>query len=77
MKKNLQIVGRLEARLPFASILLPKEFIKKYPHTLAALYVNSKKMTTQFDFHTTLLNIAAVSDILNSARSIDKSYHFY
>ncbi|KHN72523.1 hypothetical protein Tcan_14731 [Toxocara canis] len=52
------IIGRLEARLPFASILLPKEFVMKYPHTLIALRENSEKMTTQFDFYTTLTNIA-------------------
>ncbi|VDM49346.1 unnamed protein product [Toxocara canis] len=52
------VVGRLEARLPFASILLPKEFVKKFPHTFEALRKNSEKMTTPFDFYATLINIA-------------------
>uniref|UniRef100_A0A0N5ACA7 Sulfatase N-terminal domain-containing protein n=1 Tax=Syphacia muris TaxID=451379 RepID=A0A0N5ACA7_9BILA len=55
------IIGRLESRLPYFSIYLPENFRKKYPSIVANIQLNSKKLTTPFDIHQTLIDIANVS----------------
>uniref|UniRef100_A0A914VLG4 Uncharacterized protein n=1 Tax=Plectus sambesii TaxID=2011161 RepID=A0A914VLG4_9BILA len=52
------MIGRIEARMPFFSIRLPPWLAAKYPNLPARLKENSNKLTTQFDFHETLNDIA-------------------
>uniref|UniRef100_A0A914BZ34 Uncharacterized protein n=1 Tax=Acrobeloides nanus TaxID=290746 RepID=A0A914BZ34_9BILA len=55
------VTGRLESRLPFLSVHLPKQLQEKYPHLLKHLQENSNFMTTQFDLHAMLEHIAGGS----------------
>ncbi|KAE9555607.1 hypothetical protein FO519_001185 [Halicephalobus sp. NKZ332] len=52
------MVGRLEARLPFLSIKIPDNLKKEHPWIVGNLKRNSNFMTTQYDLHKTLLQIA-------------------
>ena len=54
-RKTIQ--GKLEERLPFMSITLPKWFIEKYPDLHGNLVHNSKVLTTPFDVYATLRHI--------------------
>jgi hypothetical protein len=45
--------GKLEERLPFISIRMPKHFQDKYPHLMYNLRLNSHRLTTPFDLHET------------------------
>ena len=55
LRKTIQ--GKLEERLPFMSITLPKWFIDKYPDLHSNLVHNSKVLTTPFDVYATLRHI--------------------
>ena len=45
--------GKLEERLPFMSIRMPKLFQYKYPYSMYNLRLNSRRLTTPFDIHET------------------------
>ena len=55
LRKTIQ--GKLEERLPFMSITLPKWFIDNYPDLYSNLVHNSKLLTTPFDVYATLRHI--------------------
>ncbi|XP_021356975.1 uncharacterized protein LOC110452651 [Mizuhopecten yessoensis] len=50
-------VGKLEERLPFMYVILPKWFLEKYPNITKNLKINSNRLTTPFDIYETLRNI--------------------
>ncbi|XP_048484225.1 uncharacterized protein LOC119694476 [Plutella xylostella] len=57
--------GRLEERLPMAYWLLPPSFRARYPRAARALRDNARRLTTPFDVHATLADLAdaaALSD---------------
>ena len=51
------ITGKLEERLPFLSITLPKKFTTAYPKIKRAMQHNTKVLTSFFDIHATLKHI--------------------
>ncbi|XP_068235936.1 uncharacterized protein [Palaemon carinicauda] len=53
--------GMLEERLPFVMIKFPEWFEQEYPEAFQNLHVNTKRLTSNFDVHITLI------DILNQA----------
>ena len=55
LRKTIQ--GKLEERLPFISITLPKWFKEKYPDLYSNLVHNSKLLTTPFDVYATFRHI--------------------
>ena len=50
-------VGKLEERLTFMFLIFPDWFLKRYPNIHGNLQVNSRRLTTPFDIHRTLLNL--------------------
>lgn len=54
-------VGRLEERLPFMSISIPKWLRHEKPDWLQSLKMNSKRLTTPFDIHATLFDLLNLS----------------
>uniref|UniRef100_A0AC34QR95 Uncharacterized protein n=1 Tax=Panagrolaimus sp. JU765 TaxID=591449 RepID=A0AC34QR95_9BILA len=61
------VIGRLEARLPFLTIRIPKELREKHSWIVENLKLNSKTMTTQYDLHQTLLHVLDKFDKENDA----------
>ncbi|CAF1322881.1 unnamed protein product [Rotaria sp. Silwood1] len=51
LRKTYQ--GKLEERLPFLSIRMPKKFQDNYPNLMYNLRLNSHRLTTPFDLHET------------------------
>ncbi|CAF1058404.1 unnamed protein product [Adineta steineri] len=51
LRKTYQ--GKLEERLPFVSIRMPKKFQEQYPSLMTNLRLNSHRLTTPFDLHET------------------------
>ncbi|CAF3375943.1 unnamed protein product [Rotaria socialis] len=49
--------GKLEERLPFVSMRMPKQFQEKYPHLMHNLRLNSHRLTTPFDLHETFQHL--------------------
>lgn len=47
-------VGKLEERLPFMYLILPKKLLKDYSHFAAAVKVNANRLSTPFDIYETL-----------------------
>jgi hypothetical protein len=45
--------GKLEERLPFLSIRMPKLFQEQYPQIMSNLLINSHRLTTPYDLHET------------------------
>jgi hypothetical protein len=45
--------GKLEERLPFVSIRMPKKFQEQYPQMMLNLRLNSHRLTTPYDLHET------------------------
>ncbi|XP_014661548.1 PREDICTED: uncharacterized protein LOC106804739 isoform X3 [Priapulus caudatus] len=50
-------VGKLEERLPFCFVALPERLRRKYPRVVHNLQTNTRRLTTPFDIHETLLNL--------------------
>ncbi|XP_059055018.1 uncharacterized protein LOC131849048 [Achroia grisella] len=57
--------GRLEERLPFAFILLPRSFREIYTEAYKNLKLNAKRLTTPFDIHATLLDLINIDNLRN------------
>lgn len=51
------VIGRIEERMPFCAISLPRWMKSKYPLMYSNLKTNSKMLTTPFDLHATLTDI--------------------
>lgn len=64
LRKTIQ--GKLEERLPFLSITLPKWFPSKYPDLHANLVYNSRVLTSPFDVYATLRHILSYPSYPNS-----------
>lgn len=72
IKKTKQ--GRLEERLPLVSILMPPSFREKHSLAFENILANSRKLTTAFDLHETLIDLVdleAVTDQEISHRASD------
>ncbi|XP_040069877.1 uncharacterized protein LOC120842768 [Ixodes scapularis] len=52
------LVGKYEDRLPFAFLMFPPEFRRKYPEAVRNLKINQYRLTTHYDLHATLLELA-------------------
>ena len=52
-------MGLLETSLPFFAIRLPNILRDKYPHLSQNLDINQERLTTPFDIHQTLLDVAS------------------
>ncbi|XP_048585624.1 uncharacterized protein LOC5503789 isoform X2 [Nematostella vectensis] len=56
------IIGKLEERLPYLSISVPKWFKSKHPDVHNALKANTDRLTSPFDLHATFLHILRYPD---------------
>ena len=50
-------VGYVEERMPFLSVTLPKNLLKKYPTVKSSIELNKWRLTTPFDVYETLVDI--------------------
>ncbi|XP_018015850.1 uncharacterized protein LOC108672659 [Hyalella azteca] len=50
-------LGALEERLPFVTMIFPPWFKDEYPGTWSNLVVNQRRLTNNYDLHSTLLDI--------------------
>ncbi|KAI5632602.1 hypothetical protein NE865_14705 [Phthorimaea operculella] len=57
--------GRLEERLPLVNILVPPSFRVNYSLAYDNLRLNSKRLTTPFDVHATLVDLVSMESIKN------------
>lgn len=55
LRKTYQ--GKLEERLPFVSIRMPKAFQEDFPQSMYNLRMNSHRLTTPFDLHETFQHL--------------------
>ncbi|EYC38542.1 hypothetical protein Y032_0711g1740 [Ancylostoma ceylanicum] len=65
--------GRIEERMPLMAIRLPPDFKKLHPKEYANFLVNKWKLTSNFDIHQTLKDIALMS-FGNTRRSNTENY---
>lgn len=49
--------GRLENRLPFMFLRLPRSLVERYPNYLENLNMNSRRLVTTYDVYATLLHV--------------------
>ncbi|XP_045513193.1 uncharacterized protein LOC123707312 [Pieris brassicae] len=64
--------GRLEERLPFVHILVPPSFKDKYREAYVNLKLNSRRLTTPFNIHSTLNDLVDLKGIENSSIQLRK-----
>nr|XP_002741805.1 PREDICTED: uncharacterized protein LOC100366885 [Saccoglossus kowalevskii] len=62
--------GKLEERLPFMSVFIPKKLRDSHPEMYEHLQANAEKLTTPFDIHATFKHILNYSDDTVSGRGI-------
>ena len=55
-------IGKMEERLPFLSLILPKWFHLKYPKASKNLHINEHRLTTPFDVYATIEHIMDFSE---------------
>ncbi|XP_070537762.1 uncharacterized protein [Ptychodera flava] len=60
--------GRLEERLPFVSIHIPKTLRRTHPWMFKNLKINADRLTTAFDFHAMLEDVINYSPEVNDSR---------
>jgi hypothetical protein len=51
-------IGRVEERMPLLSIIIPEHIKRKYPHIEENLQTNENQLTSPYDLHETLMDIA-------------------
>ena len=51
-------IGRVEERMPLLSIIIPEHIKRKYPHLEENLQTNENQLTSPYDLHETLMDIA-------------------
>lgn len=56
-------IGQLEERLPMMFLYLPDSFKKKYNLFAENLRTNSRRLTTHFDMHATLLHLLRLNEL--------------
>ncbi|BFZ21898.1 hypothetical protein BsWGS_24937 [Bradybaena similaris] len=49
--------GNFESKTPYTILTFPDWFLRKYPDVAANLQLNTKRLTTHFDTHATLLDL--------------------
>ena len=66
------MIGRIEDRMPFSSVMVPAAFRRQYPELVDNLQKNADRLTTVIDWHYTLRHILALSatDALGNAEPI-------
>ena len=69
--------GKLEERLPFLSIRMPKEFQEKYPQIMSNLRINSHRLTTPFDLHETFEHLFDFHSSDPYQPKTDRSYSLF
>ena len=74
---QFQVIGRLEARMPFLAIYLPPALREKYPHLIPNMEMNSDRLTTMFDLHATLLDILGGKFGPEAERYDSRSYSLF
>ncbi|XP_075745390.1 uncharacterized protein LOC119176401 [Rhipicephalus microplus] len=52
------LIGKYEDRMPFVFLMLPREFRRKYPQVVKNLKINQRRLTTHYDLHAMLLELA-------------------
>lgn len=61
--------GKLEERLPFLSIVLPKWFKEKYPNFVHHMEQNTKRILSPFDLHATFMDLLHYPEKLSRKRN--------
>lgn len=64
--------GRMEERLPFVIIRLPKWFTDRYKRAYYNLAKNTRRLSTPFDLHETLVDLLNPLEVLEQNLSTDK-----
>ncbi|KAH7959445.1 hypothetical protein HPB49_011204 [Dermacentor silvarum] len=63
------LIGKYEDRMPFVFLMLPREFRSKYPEAVNNLRINQRRLTTHYDLHATLLELADFPNDLPSFKT--------
>ncbi|XP_042896591.1 uncharacterized protein [Parasteatoda tepidariorum] len=53
-------IGQYEERLPFMHLIMPKWFLKQNPTINKNLVINSERLTSPYDIHSTILHLASM-----------------
>jgi len=61
--------GALERLMPTLFVAFPKSFKRKYPHAFRNMKLNSKRLSTQYDLHETLVDLSDLTRVTNEALS--------
>jgi hypothetical protein len=69
--------GKLEERLPFISIRMPKKFQDKYPQLMYNLRLNSHRLTTPFDLHETFEHLFEFHSSDSYQSKTNRSYSLF
>ncbi|XP_022127710.2 uncharacterized protein LOC111001940 [Pieris rapae] len=69
--------GRLEERLPFVHIIVPPSFKDKYREAYDNLKLNSRRLTTPFNIHSTLNDLVDLKVIENSSIQLRKKETYW
>lgn len=56
-------IGAQEDKSPFCFLRLPEWFLSLFPAAAASLKVNTRRLTTPYDVHATLLQLASLPDL--------------
>ncbi|XP_021941338.1 uncharacterized protein LOC110840547 isoform X2 [Zootermopsis nevadensis] len=51
-------IGRVEERMPFLAVSLPRDFKRRFPHLVAGLKQNQNNLLSWFDFYEMLMDLA-------------------
>lgn len=74
MRKSIKntLAGRTENRMPLFAIVVPPHITARYPHISRNLETNTKRLSTVYDAHETLVDILR-SDFLRSKTALNEN----
>ena len=69
--------GKLEERTPFLAVRIPRWFSERYPNAAANLRLNSRRLTTPFDLHETMMDVMDMERPRNLTDGPPRAYSLF
>lgn len=69
------VIGRVEERMPFVSLIVPKRLLRAAPALEDNLLANERRLTTWIDLHETFKDLLNVDKLLAQVNGRSRSHH--
>lgn len=71
------VIGKIEERMPYVALFMPKPFIRDNPSVARNLKANERRLTTWLDMHETLLDLLDLNFVSRTAAKSKRAYSLW